>query len=206
MWDDMDLFSKDIDLYYKGKSQKTSLLGRIFTFLYISIYIAFFIYKLVRMQKRMDVTFYDTTAFNGEIPSIQISNDIFYTTIALIHPSTKLPYYDPTVYELSVVYYSLEKKNNTFVPVTFPESLPIERCKVSNFGSNFQSLFENKQVELSACVPTFNKLLRGHRTYDLYSYYEINFYPCVNTSANNFSCRSPEVLEKLLTQFGIARY
>ena len=70
LWDDMDLFSKDIDLYYKGKSQKTSLLGRIFTFLYIAIYIAFFIYKLVRMHKRMDVTFYDTKSFNGEIPSI----------------------------------------------------------------------------------------------------------------------------------------
>ena len=204
LWDDMDLFSKEIDLYYKGKSQKTSLLGRIFTFLYIAIYIAFFIYKLVRMHKRMDGTFYDTKSFNGEIPSIQISNDIFYTTIALIHPLTKLPYYDPSVYEINVIYYSLKKNaSNMFEPIEYPKLLPIERCKISNFGSNFQSLFENKQVELSACVPSFNKLLRGHRTYDLYSYYEINFYPCVNSSENNFSCRSPEVIEKLLTQFGI---
>lgn len=100
MWDDMNLFSKDIDIYYKGKGQRTSLLGRIFTLLYIAIYIAIFLYKMIRMIKKLDVTFYQIDAYNGNIPSIQISNEIFYTTFALISPKTGLPYYDDTIYEI----------------------------------------------------------------------------------------------------------
>ena len=203
IWDDMDLFSKEIDLYYRGKSKKTSILGRIFTFLYISIYIAFFIYKIIRMFKKLDVTFYEINSFNGNVPSIQLSNEIFYTAFSLLHPLTQQPYYDPSIYEISVIYYSLEKRGMNFVNVTDPEILPVKHCEVSDFGSNYRSLFESKQVNLSACVPLFNKLLRGHRTYDYYSYYLISFYPCVNSTKNNFMCKDPFTLTQLLTKYGI---
>ena len=186
IWKDMDVFSKDIDIYYKGKGQRTSLLGRIFTLLYVSIYIAFFLYKIIRMIKKLDVTFYQIDAFNGNIPSIQINNEIFYTTLALINPYTGRPYYDDTIYEIEVVYHSQIKKGINLVEEIDPEIQQIEPCKVSNFGSNYHKLFENKQVELSQCVPKYDKLLRGHRTYDYYSYYKINFYPCVNRTENNF--------------------
>ena len=203
IWDDMDLFSKDIDIYYKGKGQRTSLLGRIFTLLYVAIYIAFFLYKIIRMIKKLDVTFYQIDAFNGNIPSIQTSNEIFYTTLALISPKTGLPYYDDTIYEMEVVYHSQVKKGMYLIDETTPEIMQIESCKVSNFGSHYHELFENKQVELSQCVPKYDKLLRGHRTYDYYSYYEINFYPCVNTSDNNFKCQNYSTLYSFLTSFGI---
>ena len=39
----LDIFGKEIDIYYKGKSRRTSIIGFIFTFLYISVYLAFFI-------------------------------------------------------------------------------------------------------------------------------------------------------------------
>ena len=203
MWDDMDLFSKDIDIYYKGKGQRTSLLGRIFTLLYIAIYIAIFLYKMIRMIKKLDVTFYQIDAYNGNIPSIQISNEIFYTTFALISPKTGLPYYDDTIYEIEVVFHSQIKKGLYMVDETEPEIMKIESCKVTNFGSNYQELFVNKQVELSQCVPKYDKLLRGHRTYDYYSYYEINFYPCVNSTENNYKCKDPMTLYSFLTKFGI---
>ena len=45
----LDIFGKEIDIYYKGKSRRTSIIGFIFTFLYISVYLAFFIYKLILM-------------------------------------------------------------------------------------------------------------------------------------------------------------
>ena len=151
------------------------------------------------MIKKLDVTFYQIDAFNGNIPSIQISNEIFYTTLALINPYTKLPYYDDTIYDIEVVYHSQIKKGINLVDEIDPEIQQIEPCKVSNFGSNYQNLFENKQVELSQCVPKYNKLLRGHRTYDYYSYYEINFYPCINTTENNFKCKDYITLYRYLT-------
>ena len=90
-----------------------------------------------------------------------------------------------------------------FVNVTEPEVIPVKRCDILNFGSNYRSLFENKQVNLSACIPIVNKILRGNRTYDYYSYYLISFYPCVNSTKNNFTCKEPLTLTRLLTKFGI---
>ena len=74
---DFDLFGKIPEFYYKGKSKKSSILGIVLTILYIILYIAFLIYKLVRMFKREDVKFYDSYVFNG-IPSIALTNNEFY--------------------------------------------------------------------------------------------------------------------------------
>ena len=69
--DDFDLFGKEAELYYKGKSRRTTKIGLTFTLIYISMYIAFFIYKVIRMLQKVDVTFYDSYAFTGEPPNMQ---------------------------------------------------------------------------------------------------------------------------------------
>ncbi len=43
---DFDMFGKEPDLYYKTKSQKTTWIGRIFSFSFVILYLGFFIYKL----------------------------------------------------------------------------------------------------------------------------------------------------------------
>ena len=68
----IDFYGKEPEFYYKDKSSIKTWLGRIFTILYITIYIIFFIYKINRMVKRKDVTFYDTNTNKGEIPSIKL--------------------------------------------------------------------------------------------------------------------------------------
>ena len=82
----IDLFGKEYELYYKGNSTKSSWIGRILTLLYIAIYIAFFAYKIVRMVKRVDVTFYENNVFTGEIPSANLNTEIFYGGIDLKNP------------------------------------------------------------------------------------------------------------------------
>ena len=61
---DIDIFGENINIYYKGKSQRNSWIGRILTFLYIGLYLFYFISKLIRMINRDDVTFYDTYALH----------------------------------------------------------------------------------------------------------------------------------------------
>jgi hypothetical protein len=48
---EFDLFGRDIDIYYKGKSNRTSCIGRVFTILYILLYITFFLYKINKNDK-----------------------------------------------------------------------------------------------------------------------------------------------------------
>ena len=80
---DMDLFDKTPELYYKRKSKRSTELGIVLTILYIILYIAFLVYKLVRMVKRMDVTFYDTYAYK-DFPYINITNEEFYGVLCYI--------------------------------------------------------------------------------------------------------------------------
>jgi len=63
---EIDMFGKEPELYYKGKSKKTSSIGRIFTLLFISLYIAIIIYKVIRMIKKRDVTFFDTFIYEDK--------------------------------------------------------------------------------------------------------------------------------------------
>jgi hypothetical protein len=72
------MFGKEPELYYKGKSKKTTWIGRILTILFIFLHIVFFVYKVVRMIRKIDVTFFDTIIHEDKPPSIQLSNEIFY--------------------------------------------------------------------------------------------------------------------------------
>ena len=57
---EFDLFGKEPELYFKGKSQRVSLFGKILTYFYVLLYAAFFIYKIVRMIQKVDITFFET--------------------------------------------------------------------------------------------------------------------------------------------------
>ena len=73
----LDLFGKEPNLYFERNKKKTSIIGNIFTILYIILYITFFIFKLIRMIRRVDVIFYDTYAYK-DFPSIKLTNEEFY--------------------------------------------------------------------------------------------------------------------------------
>ena len=74
---EVDMFGKEPELYYKGKPKKTSWIGRILSFSFIIIYFAFFVYKLIRMLKKTDCTFYDSFTYAPKPPSVKITNEIF---------------------------------------------------------------------------------------------------------------------------------
>ena len=51
---DFDMFGRRVELYYKARSKKTSLIGLIFTSLYVAIFLVLFIYKLTKMLKKTE--------------------------------------------------------------------------------------------------------------------------------------------------------
>ena len=52
--------------------KKTSWIGAILSISFILLYCAFFFYKLIRMLKKVDVTFYDTYIYQAEPPAIKL--------------------------------------------------------------------------------------------------------------------------------------
>ena len=92
---DIDLFGNDVDIYYKGKPKWNTWIGRILTLLLEYIYS--FFYRVVRMANKEDVTFYDTYAFNGVPPFMQLNHEVFYSGVALIHPLYGVPFVNPSI-------------------------------------------------------------------------------------------------------------
>ena len=192
---DIDFFGKDPELYYKGKNKKSTLIGRVFTVLYILIYIAFFLYKLIRMLKKIDVTFYQNTAFTGDIPSIHLTNEIFYGGFALSNARTLQPFIDETIYFIDLQFRTGQRINNNWNWKI--ERLELEVCNLEKFNPKYYDLFKDKPLSNMYCPKEMDLILQGHTTYDVYSYFYVGFYPCVNTTTKKI-CKPPEVIDQYL--------
>ena len=196
IFDDIDLFGKEPELYFKGNSKRTSFVGKSFTFAYIIIYLAFFLYKLMRMLQYKDVNFYQATTFTGETPSIHLTNDVFYGGFGLANPMTLKTFVDERIYFPIVVFMEGNKVGNDWNFV--PKVVDIEICKLEKFGHKYRDMFKTKNLENLYCFKDMDEILHGHTTYDVYSFFQINFYPCVNTTENNNMCKSPEEITAAL--------
>ena len=188
--DDIDLFGKEPELYFKGNSKRTSWVGKIFTVFYILIYGAFFLYKLIRMIENKDVSFYQITTFTGQTPSIHLTNEVFYGGFALGNPYTLKTFIDERIYYVVAIFMQGHKEGNDWVFV--PKPVEVEICQLEKFGKKYRDIFKTKNLENLYCFKDMDALMEGHTTYDVYSYFQITFYPCVNTTENNNMCKSPE--------------
>ena len=157
------MFGKEPELYYKTRSKKTSWIGRIFSVLFVTAYITFFIYKLIRMIKRTDVTFYDTFTYAEEPSKIKITNENFFGGFALETPDTYDPFIDETIYIPKAYFKRAERKGKNFVYDT--QELELEPCKLENFGSFYQEKFKTKTLNNLYCFKKMDFILEGHRSF-----------------------------------------
>ena len=184
---DIDLFGKDPELYYKGKSQRTTLLGRIFTIIYAVLYSAYFIYKVVRMLKKVDISFYETYAFTGEIPSIQLNSDNFYGGFAIGG------IVDETIYYPKATYYSGKRINGEMIFET--KNIDLEICQLQKFGSKFRDIFKDKSLDKLYCLKNVDYILEGYSSLERYSYFYVEFYPCIGQTKDGIPCKNTQDID-----------
>ena len=181
IWKDIDMFGKEPELYYKSRPKKTSWIGRILSFLFVLVYFAFFLYKLIRMLKKVDVTFYDTFTYADKPPAIPLTHNNFYIAFALEDPITYNPFVDESVYYPKAYFKRAEMKGDAFEWKIV--ELEVERCKLEKFGESYREVFKNVDLYNHYCFKDINNyILEGHFSYLLYSFFYIEFYPCVNTT------------------------
>ncbi len=171
------------------------MIGRIFSISFITIYFVFFVYKLIRMLKKKDVTFYDTFTYAEEPPSVKITKENFYGGFALEDPNTYDVFIDEGVYIPKAYFKKAERKGDIFDWQII--ELELERCKVENFGSLYQEKFKAKTLNNSYCFKDMDFVLEGHFSYDLYSFFYIQFFPCVNTTEKQ-NCKPLEIIDYYL--------
>ena len=174
---DIDLFGKEIELYYKGNSKNSTAVGIISTVLFMAVYLAFFLYSLIRMLKREEITFFDSYSFNGEPPFIELNKDIFYFGFALFNYSVLTPFYDPTIYTPVAFHVKIKSDESSYNFVRLP--LELESCKLEKFGEKYHEQMKLKKVERYLCPKNLDILLEGHKTYNKYSTIVLKFFPCM---------------------------
>ena len=189
---EVDMFGKKPELYYKGGNKKTSWIGKILSLSFIFLYLAFFLYKLIKMIKKVDITFYDTYTYQAEPPAVKLSNNNFYGGFALEHPITYDVYIDERIYFPKAYFKKAERKGNDF-EWTITE-IELERCKLEKFGSFYQETFKLKPLNNYYCFKDIDFILEGHFTYDLYSFFYIQFFPCINTTEKQ-NCKPIEEID-----------
>lgn len=197
--EDIDLFSKSPDIYYKGKPQKSSFLGRILTISYAVIYAAFFVYKIIRMALKIDVSFYETQTWTGEIPSLELNNNHFYGGFALMDVTTQKPFIDESIYYAVATFRTGKKKDGSSDFEWEVRDLGVEPCQLEKFGEEFRDLFKGKLDGLY-CLKDVDVTIQGHTTLDAWSYFYVEFFPCVNGVNGRTNCADPSTVKTHLTQ------
>ena len=192
----IDIFGKNIQLYYKGKEKKNTYFGSILTIIYGLIYIAFISYKLYRMFTKKDLTFYDTYAYIDEPPIINITNENFYGGFALEDPVTYDPFIDEEIY-YPKAYFKTAKREGANWDWKI-KTIELERCNIDKFGTFYKDIFKVKTLDTLYCFKKVDEELIGHFSYDYYSFFYIEFFPCINTTKNNNHCKSREIIDYYL--------
>ena len=175
----IDFFGKEPEFYIQGRPKQVSIFGRVFTFIFIIIYILIFSYKLYRMTQRIDITFYDSYSNTNEIPYIKITQDNFTLMFAILDEDGE-PFIDDTIY-YPEVYFSDDIE------------VPIERCNPDKIGTKFIEYFQGYEINEFYCLQDINFSLQP-----MINTLRISIHPCRSLSEDDDYCESPEFIEEFL--------
>ena len=166
-------------------------MSKFLTYLYIAVYVAFFVYKIVRMLQKVDITFFETYAYSG-IPSIKLTNDLFYGGFSLNG------IIDPTIYFPVVYYYEGYRENGVMKWKEPYEIMELEICQLEKFGEKYRDIFKNKDLEHSYCLKDVDKItLEGYSHLNSFKYLHVLFVPCVGYAPTGQQCRSEAEIREI---------
>ena len=177
----IDFFGKTPELYIKSQPKQVTIIGRIFTYIFIAIYILIFCYKLYRMSIRVDITFYDSFSNTDEKPTIKITQENF-TLVFAVFDEFGEPFIEESIYYPQAYFYN-----------GFFEEIKIERCNEDNIGAQYRQYFEGTDINNFYCLTDINYEIKP-----FINSIRIEVFPCKNTSENNNVCEQKEIIEEYL--------
>ena len=190
---DLDIYSRRISFFYRGKEKVASEFGFVLTLLYIIISFIIFFYYFFRTISRKDVTASDSTIYTDDIPSININQELFNIAFGLEHPQKISRFIDETIYYPKVYYYENVKQNGNFVN-KITKNIRAERCGNLKSGNKFLKLLDKNELNNSYCLLDFNLTLKGSYKYNEIGFIKISIFPCVNNSENS-NCKPKDIID-----------
>ena len=180
----IDFFGKEPQFYLNGKPKLASWFGRIFTFIYIIVYIIIFCYKLIRMYQRVDITFYDSYSNTDEVPEIKVTSDNFSLVFAVFDEDGN-PFVDESIYS-PIAYFKGDEELD----------IKIEVCNPNTINKKYKDYLKGYDLNNFYCIneldytfePYINSLI-------------VEIYPCKNDTDNDDNqCESQEMIDEALDE------
>ena len=192
---EIDLFGKEPEIYYKGKPKKTTIIGRVFTWLYIFIYIAFFIYKVVRMINRADVSFQETNSSTGGLPKLKVNKETFVYALSMLD-EWEMPYINEKIYFPTADLVVKKVINNQ--KISYTQRIDMGRCTIDDFGKNFHQYASKLQLDQFYCFKNFEVEFEGYSSAENFTMIQIVINKCNITTADGRTCESISDIENKL--------
>jgi len=192
----LDMYSKTIGFYYDNQEKIGSYFGLILTIIYICTCLILLFFEFIRIIQRSEFNVYDSTIYPLETPYIEIDIKQLYFAFALEDPITNNRFIDERIYTAQIAFIDKQKIIDKFETVN-KKSLDFEKCNLENFGEEYQHLFVKEELSNSYCLKNFNYTLSFGGTYkhERFKYIRIRIFPCVNSTKNNFTCRSQKEID-----------
>lgn len=74
--------------------------------------------------------------------------------------------------------------------------MELEICQLEYFGEEYRDIFKDKGIDKLYCVKNIEHILQGYPTYDIYLYYYIQFFPCINRAQNMSNCKPLSIIKE----------
>ena len=177
----IDFFGKAPEFYLKGKTKLASWFGRIFTYIFIILYIAIFCYKLIRMSQRIDITFYDSYSNTDEVPEIKITKDNFSIVFAVFDEDGN-PFIDKGIY-YPKAYFNGEEK----------QDIKIEICDSNKINSKYKQYLKDYDINKFYCLTDIDYTFKPYINSLI-----VEIYPCKNEEGNDNQCKDQATIDESL--------
>ena len=176
----IDFFGKEPEFYLKGRSKLTSWFGRIFTYIFIILYIIIFVYKLYRMYQRVDITFYDSYSNTDEVPEIRVTQDNFSLVFAVFDKDGQ-PYINESIY-YPEAYFNGEEQQN----------INIEVCDPDKINYKYKEYLKEYDISNFYCLTDIDHIFKPYINSLI-----VEIYPCKNETEDD-ECQPKEIIDDSL--------
>ena len=192
----LDMYSKTIGFYYDNQEKIGSYFGLLLTIIYIFTLLILLFFEFIKVIQRSEFNVYDSTIYSQETPYIELDINQLYFAFALEDPITNNRFIDERIYTAQIAFIDKQKIQDKFETIN-KKSLDFEKCNLENFGKEYQHLFMKEELSNSYCLKNFNYTLSFGGTYkhERFKYIRIRIFPCVNSTKNNFTCRSQKDID-----------
>ena len=192
---DFDIYSTRISFFSNNRERIGSYFGLILTIIYFIVSLILIIINSLDAVKRTDLRLYDSTSLSSHTPSININSSMINFAFGLEDRISSKRFIDPSIYYPEILYLERVKLPGGEFETQKMVELEYVRCTKEHFGINYKDLLVENKLNNSYCLSDFNLTLAGGYKFDIMNYIRIKIIPCVNSTKNNFTCKSRDEID-----------